>query len=53
MLNVANDENGDELNGEADDKNMEVGQMGFGDGTAQVRSFRDPDSQPPTSTKST
>ena len=37
VLNATNDENGDELNGETDD-----GEVGFDDGTAQVRSIGDP-----------
>ena len=37
VLNVTNDENGDELNGETDDEDMEDGEMGFDDGSAQVR----------------
>ena len=39
VLNMTNDENGDELNGETDD---EDGEMGFDDGSAQVRNIRDP-----------
>ena len=39
MLNVTNDEIGDELHGETDD-DMEDG--GFDDGSAQVRNIRDP-----------
>ena len=42
VLNVTNDENGDELNGETDDENMEDGEVGFDDGSAQVKSIRDP-----------
>ena len=42
MLNVTNDENGDELNGETDDEDMEDGETGFDDGSAQVRNIRDP-----------
>ena len=42
MLNVTNDENGDELNGETDDEDMEYGEMGFDDWSAQVRNIRDP-----------
>ena len=37
VLNVTNDENVDELNGETDDEDMEDGEMGFDDGSAQVR----------------
>ena len=39
---VTNDENRDELNGETDDEDVEDGEMGFDDETAQVRSIRDP-----------
>ena len=42
VLNVTNDENGDELNGETDDEDMEDGEMGVDDGSAQVRNIRDP-----------
>ena len=42
MLNVTNDENGDELNGETDDEDIEDGEMGFDDGSAQARNIRDP-----------
>ena len=42
VLSATNDENGDELNGETDDEDMEDGEMGFDDGSAQVRSIRDP-----------
>ena len=42
MLSATNDENGDELNGETDDEDMEDGEMGFDDGSAQVRNTRDP-----------
>ena len=31
-----------ELNGETDDEDMEDGEMGFDDGSAQVRNIRDP-----------
>ena len=41
VLNVTNDENGDELNGETNDEDMEDGEMGFDDGSAQVRNIRD------------
>ena len=33
VLSATNDENGDELNGETDDEDMEDGEMGFDDGT--------------------
>ena len=46
MLNVTNDENGDELHGETDDEDMEHGEVRFNDGSAQVRNIRDP-GQPP------
>ena len=36
MLVAANGENGDELNGETDDEDMEDEEMGFDDGRAQV-----------------
>ena len=39
---TTNDENRDELNGETDDEDMEDGEMGFDDGSAQVRNIRDP-----------
>ena len=42
MLNVTNDENGHELNGETDNEDMEDEEMGFDDGSAQVRNIRDP-----------
>ena len=42
MLSATNDENGDELNGATDDEDMEDGEMGFDDGSAQVRNIRDP-----------
>ena len=42
VLSATNDENGDELNGETDDEDMEDGEMGFDDGSAQVRNIRDP-----------
>ena len=42
MLDVTNDENGDELKGETDDEDMEDEEMGFDDGSAQVRNIRDP-----------
>ena len=42
VLNVTNDENDEELNGETDDEDTEGGEMGFDDGSAQVRNIRDP-----------
>ena len=42
VLSATNDENGDELNGETDDEDMEDGESGFDDGSAQVRNIRDP-----------
>ena len=42
VLSATNDENGDELNGETDDEDMVDGEMGFNDGSAQVRNIRDP-----------
>ena len=42
VLNVTNEENGDELTGETDNEDMEDGEMGFDDGSAQVRNIRDP-----------
>ena len=41
MLSATNDENGVELNGETDDEYMEDGEMGFDDGSAQVRNICD------------
>ena len=41
VLSATNGENGDELNGETDDEDMEDGEMGFNDGSAQVRNIRD------------
>ena len=41
VLNVTNDENGDELNGETDDEDVEDGEMGFDDGSAQVKNIRE------------
>ena len=35
VLSATNDENGDELNSETDDEDMEDGEMGFDDGSAQ------------------
>ena len=43
VLSATNDE---ELNGETDDEDIEDGEMGFDDGSAQVRNIRDP-GQPP------
>ena len=34
--------NDEELNGEADNKNIEDGEMEFADGSAQVSNIRDP-----------
>ena len=42
VLSATSDENGDELNGETDDEDMEDGEMGFDDGSVQVRNIRDP-----------
>ena len=42
MLSATNDVNGDELDGETDAEDMEDGEMGFDDGSAQVRNIRDP-----------
>ena len=42
MLSATNDENDEELNGETDDEDMEDGEMGLDDGSAQVRNIRDP-----------
>ena len=42
VLSATNDENGDELNGETDDEDIEDGEVGFDDGSAQVRNIRDP-----------
>lgn len=42
MLSATNDGNGDELNGDIDDEDMKDGEMGFDDGSAQVRNIRDP-----------
>ena len=42
VLSATNDESGDELNGETDDEDMKDGEMGFDDGSAQVRNIRDP-----------
>ena len=53
VLDVTNDENGDELNGETDDEGMEDGEVGFNDGSAQVRNIRDPGQPTARNTKST
>ena len=37
VLNTTSGENNDELNGETDDEDMEDGETGFDDGSAQVR----------------
>ena len=42
VLSATNVENGDELNGETDDEDMEDGDMEFNDGSAHVRNIRDP-----------
>ena len=42
VLSTTNDENDVELNGETDDEDMEDGEMGFEDWSAQVRNIRDP-----------
>ena len=42
MLKVTNDENGDELNGETDGEDMEDGEVGLDDRSAQVRNMRGP-----------
>ena len=41
MCRTTNDENDVELNGETDDEDMEDGEMGFDDGSVQVRNIRD------------
>ena len=43
MLSATNDENDVQLIGETDDEEMEDGEVGFDDGSAQVRNIRDPD----------
>ena len=42
VLSATNGENNDELNGETDDDDVEDGETGFDDGSAQVRNIRDP-----------
>ena len=42
VLSATNDENDVELDGETDDEDIEDGEMGFDDGSAQVRNIRDP-----------
>ena len=42
VLNTTSDENNDELDGSLDDGNMEDGETGFDDGSAQVRNIRNP-----------
>ena len=42
VLSATNGEDDVELNGETDDEDMEDGEMGFDDGSAQVRNIRDP-----------
>ena len=39
---MKSDGNDIEFNGETDDADMEDGETGFGDGSAQVRNTRDP-----------
>ena len=41
-LSVKSDGDDSELNGETDDEDMEDGETGFDDGSAQVRNIRDP-----------
>ena len=41
-LSAKSDENDGELNVETDDEDMEDGETGFDDGSAQVRNIRDP-----------
>ena len=43
VLGATSDENDVELNGETGDEDMEDGETGFDDGSAQVRNIRDPD----------
>ena len=42
VLSATNDENDVELHGETDGGDMEDGEVGFDDGSAQVRNIRDP-----------
>ena len=42
VLSARNNENDVELNGETDDEDMEDGEMGFDDGSAQAINIRDP-----------
>ena len=42
VSSATNEENDVELNGETDDEDMEDGETGFVDGSAQVRNIRDP-----------
>ena len=42
VLRATNDEKDEELNGETNDEDMEDGETGFDDGSAQVRNIRDP-----------
>ena len=42
VLSATNDENDVELNGETDDEDMQDGEMGFDDGSVQVRNIRYP-----------
>ena len=41
-MSATNDENDVELNGETDDEDMEDGEVGFDDGSAQARNIREP-----------
>ena len=42
VLSATEDKNDVELNGETDDEDMEDGEVGFDDGSAQVRNVRGP-----------
>ena len=53
VLSATSDENNDELNGETDDEDMEDGETGFEDGSAQVRTFANQVNRLPTKTRST
>ena len=52
-LSVKSDGNDTELNGETDDEDMEDGETGFDDGSAQVRTFVTQANRLPTNTKGT
>ena len=52
-LTAKSDGNDIELNGETNDEDMEDGETGFDDGSAQVRNIRDQANRLPTNTKST